>query len=83
MEWFDRYRSAIEEYHLPKGVVPRQEYAEVIGADGMQLLEKVWADSGPSKFRSQVEKERKREVLIDSLLRYVDSDIKYAFQALS
>ena len=50
-EWFDRYRRAIEEYHLPKGVVPRQEYAEIIGADGMQLLEKVWADSAPSNLR--------------------------------
>ena len=51
IEWFDRYRRAIEEYHLPKGVTPRQEYAEVIGADGMQLLERVWADSAPSDLR--------------------------------
>lgn len=52
VEWFDRYRRAIEEYHLPKGIAPRQEYAEIIGADGMQLLEAVWSDSTPLELRA-------------------------------
>lgn len=51
VEWFDRYRRAIEEYLLPKGVEARQDYAAVIGADGMQLLEKVWEDSAPPELR--------------------------------
>ncbi|NJK30681.1 MAG: transposase, partial [Acaryochloris sp. SU_5_25] len=29
VEWFDRYRRAIEEYLLPKGVEARQDYAAV------------------------------------------------------
>lgn len=45
LEWFDRYSRAIEEYHLPKGIAARKEYAEVIGADGMELLEQVWEDT--------------------------------------
>ena len=52
LEWFDRYRRSIEEYHLPKGITPRQEYAAVIGTDGMQLLERVWDDSAPSELRA-------------------------------
>lgn len=52
LEWFDRYRRSIEEYHLPKGIAPRQEYAEVIGADGMQLLDRVWDDLAPSELRT-------------------------------
>lgn len=45
LEWFDRYSRAIEKYHLPKGTAARKEYAEVIGADGMELLERVWEDT--------------------------------------
>lgn len=52
VEWFDRYRRSIEEYHLPKGIAPRQAYAQVIGADGMQLLERVWDDSAPSELKT-------------------------------
>ena len=51
LEWFDRYRRAIEEYHLPKGIPARQEYAEIVGADGMQLLERVLGDSAPRELR--------------------------------
>jgi transposase len=51
IEWFDRYSRAIEEYHLPKGIAARQNYAEVIGTDGMQLLERVWEDAAPPELR--------------------------------
>lgn len=50
-EWFDRYCRAIEEYHLPKGIEARQAYAEVIGRDGMQLLERIWEDAAPPQSR--------------------------------
>lgn len=46
-EWFDRYSRAIEEYRLPKDIPARQEYAETIGRDGMQLLNEIY-DSGPA-----------------------------------
>ena len=49
-EWFERYSRALEEYRLPKGVPARQEYAETIGRDGMQLLSEIY-DNGPAWLR--------------------------------
>jgi len=43
-EWFDRYERAVDEYRLPKGIAARQEYAETIGRDGMQLLITLYDD---------------------------------------
>ena len=43
--WFDRYGRVVEEYCLPKGIAARQEYAEMIGTDGMQLLIAVQAET--------------------------------------
>jgi transposase len=37
-DWYERYGHRIEDYRLPKGQKARQEYAAVIGADGVQLL---------------------------------------------
>jgi transposase len=37
-EWFDRYSTRIEESRLPKGQEAREQYAELIGADGSHLL---------------------------------------------
>lgn len=44
-EWFDRYGRPVEEYHLPKGIEARKDYAETIGRDGMQLLTAVYEDT--------------------------------------
>jgi len=46
-EWFDRYGRAVDEYHYLKGIAARQEYAETIGSDGMQLLIAVYAETAP------------------------------------
>lgn len=43
-EWFKRYGRAVDEYRLPKGIAARTEYAETIGADGMQLLTAIYKD---------------------------------------
>ena len=51
IDWFERYSHAIEEYRLPKGIDARREYAELIGGDGMHLLEKLWQDDTPLKLR--------------------------------
>lgn len=37
-DWFDRYSHRVENYRLPKGEQARRDMAEVIGADGQQLL---------------------------------------------
>jgi transposase len=42
-EWFDRYGTRIENYHLPKTDAARQALAATIGADGRQLLQAVEA----------------------------------------
>lgn len=50
-EWFDRYSYRIEESRLPKGQVERQAYAELIGADGSQLLLAVYEPSAPAHLK--------------------------------
>jgi transposase len=42
-EWFDRYDQRFQEYRLPAGRPERYALAEVIGADGCQLLTAVYA----------------------------------------
>jgi transposase len=37
-EWYDRYSSRVENYHLPKTDTARQALATVMGADGQTLL---------------------------------------------
>ena len=50
-EWFKRYGRPVDKYRLPKGIAARQEYAEIIGTDGMQLLVAVWAETVPEWLR--------------------------------
>ena len=42
-EWYERYGSRVENYHLPKTDAARQELAQIIAADGEQLLAAVEA----------------------------------------
>src|ERR671938_56904 len=48
-EWFDRYARRIEDARLPSKPEERQQYAEVIGADGLCLLEAVYAPGVPPR----------------------------------
>ena len=50
-EWYDRYGKRIEESRLPKGKDKRREYAEIIGVDGMTLLEEVYSEATPQMLR--------------------------------
>jgi len=50
-EWFDRYGRRIEDFRLPKGKDARQEYAEMVGRDGMQFLELLWSSAAPAHLR--------------------------------
>jgi transposase len=50
-EWFDRYARRIEDARLPTKPEERQQYAELIGADGMYLLEAVYAADAPGVLR--------------------------------
>jgi transposase len=50
-EWFDRYARRVEDARLPTKPEERQQYAEVIGADGLALLEAVYAAEAPAGLR--------------------------------
>lgn len=54
-EWFDRYGRPVEEYHLPKGIEARKDYAEAIGRDGMQLLTAVYEDPTAPNWLGQLQ----------------------------
>ncbi len=43
-DWFDRYSKPVEEFRLPRGTKARNDYAEVIGQDGMRILEVIYDD---------------------------------------
>jgi len=51
IEWVDRYEKRFEAYRLPKGKTERQQYAQVIGADGLLLLSVIYSDQAPSWLR--------------------------------
>lgn len=51
LEWFDRYSTRIEDSRLPKGKEARKDYADVIGADGSQLLTALYDPSTPPHLR--------------------------------
>jgi transposase len=50
-ERFDRYSTRIEESRLPKGQAAREQYAELIGADGSHLLSAIYEPSAPAYLR--------------------------------
>ena len=49
--WFDRYGKRIEEYRLPKGKDARRELAEIIGVDGMILLDAIYSEASQDWLR--------------------------------
>jgi len=51
-EWYERYSKAIEDYRLPKNQSERNDFAEQIGRDGMELLELLWQDKTPKSLRN-------------------------------
>lgn len=51
VEWVDRYAKRFEAYRLPKGKTERQQYAQVIGADGFVLLSAIYSDQAPAFLR--------------------------------
>ena len=49
--WFDRSGARVENYRLPKTARERQAVAEVMGADGFQLLRAIYAAETPAWLR--------------------------------
>lgn len=50
-DWVERYSRRIEAYRLPSGTAARQTYAEVVGADGWELLQALEASTTPTWLR--------------------------------
>jgi transposase len=50
-EWVERYGRRVEEYRLPKSQAERQQYANVVGADGWRLLDALEAPGTPAWLR--------------------------------
>jgi transposase len=50
-EWYERYASRVEDYHLPKEVTKRQAMADQIGEDGWHLLAALSAAEAPAWLR--------------------------------
>ena len=43
-DWFDRYSKPVEESRLPRGTEARNDYALLIGEDGMRILSAIYDD---------------------------------------
>jgi transposase len=50
-EWVERYQKRFSDFRLPKEAKERVALAETIGADGRQLLERVYAETCPAWLR--------------------------------
>ena len=68
VEWYERYGSRMEEYHLPKEASKRQALAEQIGMDGSCLLEAIRDASAPAWLREVPAVEVLRRVWVQQFL---------------
>jgi Transposase and inactivated derivatives len=50
-DWFDRYDHRIEEYRLPKGKGKRNDYAALVGTDGIYLLSLIDSPDAPAEIQ--------------------------------
>src|SRR2546428_6357591 len=50
-EWLERYGHQLDEYRLPKKETERAALAAIIGADGFELLEGIYASETPAWLR--------------------------------
>jgi transposase len=50
-DWFDRYSQRLEEFRLPSAKTERLNLANLIGADGLKLLQAIYAPNAPAALR--------------------------------
>jgi len=65
-EWFERYGERLTEFRLPKDKQEQRALAEVIGADGIHLLEQVYAARAPEWLRHVLAVETLRQVWVQA-----------------
>ena len=69
-EWVERYSERMEDYHLPKSKIQRIRQAECYGADGLELLNAVFAAHSPSWLRQIPAVETLRKVWVQQYYCY-------------
>ncbi len=67
-EWFGRYGRRLDQYRLPDTKKERQELAEVIGQNGVELLQAVYATKTTPELKSLPEVEGLRQVWVQQYL---------------
>ena len=75
-EWVDRYGHRIEESHLPRSQEERQATAELIGRDGSQLLNDLYAGEAPAFLREVPAVEILRRIWIQNYV-WVDGQLRW------
>ncbi len=50
-EWYERYGKRIEESHLPRKPIEREEFAAMVGADGFKLIDAIYSSEAPIRLR--------------------------------
>lgn len=53
-DWFDRYSKPVEESRLPRGTEARNDYAAIIGRDGMKILEAIYDEPTISQWLREI-----------------------------
>ena len=53
-DWFDRYSKPVEESRLPRGTEARNDYAAIIGQDGMRILEAIYDDATTPQWLKEI-----------------------------
>ncbi len=67
-DWFERYGRRVEEYRLPKGEEARRAYGEMVGEDGMGLLELLWSQEAPPALKELAQVEVLRRTWIQQFV---------------
>ena len=50
-EWYERYGKRIEESHLPRKPIEREELAALVGGDGFKLMDAIYSSEAPMTLR--------------------------------
>lgn len=73
-EWYDRYGRRIEDSRLPQGKAKRAAYAQVVGEDGLALLQALEAVQTPDELRKLTAVETLKQVWQWHFERYQPPD---------
>ena len=60
--WYERYSKRVEESHLPRKPMEREEFASLVGADGFKLMEAIYSSKAPPQLRQLSEVQTLRQL---------------------